>query len=92
MILKEEQLADGFSVEEVAGWADGYSGSDLRALCTAAAYRPIRDLLAREASAAALLEAAPPAGAALPSPPEDTRNLISLLWLPVLDADDLARC
>lgn len=42
----------GFSFDELAGLTDGYSGSDLKSLCVAAAYRPIRDLLAAEKKAA----------------------------------------
>lgn len=62
VILKDEHLEDGFSLEQLAGMTTGYSGSDLKALCIAAAHRPIRDLLAQEAAAAALVEE-PPSGA-----------------------------
>ena len=42
VILKDEAIDPGFSVAEVAAWTDGYSSSDLRNLCIAAAYFPIR--------------------------------------------------
>lgn len=52
VILQHEQLAPGFDLPELARLTDGYSGSDLHNLCVAAAYRPIRDLLAAEKKAA----------------------------------------
>ncbi|KAK9818037.1 hypothetical protein WJX72_006047 [[Myrmecia] bisecta] len=48
VILKDEVLDPKFSFEELAALTDGYTGSDLRNLCVAAAYRPIRDFLAAE--------------------------------------------
>ncbi|KAK9842953.1 hypothetical protein WJX74_004820 [Apatococcus lobatus] len=64
VILKEEQLAPGFNAEEVASLTDGYSGSDLKNLCIAAAYRPIRDFLAAEnAAGPSDLEVSTPAAA-----------------------------
>ena len=48
VILREEALLPGFQFDDLAGLTDGYSGSDLKALCVAAAYRPIRDFLAAE--------------------------------------------
>ncbi|KAG0564340.1 hypothetical protein M758_8G098200 [Ceratodon purpureus] len=48
VILAEEDLAPDFHVEELAAATDGYSGSDLKSLCTTAAYRRIRELLDQE--------------------------------------------
>ncbi|KAH9537432.1 hypothetical protein CY35_16G052600 [Sphagnum magellanicum] len=48
VILAEEDLAPDFNVEELAAATDGYSGSDLKNLCTTAAYRRIRELLDKE--------------------------------------------
>mmetsp|Transcript_30572 Transcript_30572/g.86453 ORF Transcript_30572/g.86453 Transcript_30572/m.86453 type:complete len:921 (+) Transcript_30572:1966-4728(+) len=45
VILKDEELEPGFDMEALAAMTEGYSGSDLRNLCVAAAYRPIRDFL-----------------------------------------------
>ncbi|XP_078159905.1 uncharacterized protein LOC144555446 isoform X1 [Carex rostrata] len=48
VILAKEELADDVDIEAVANMVDGYSGSDLKNLCVAAAHRPIRELLERE--------------------------------------------
>jgi SpoVK/Ycf46/Vps4 family AAA+-type ATPase len=48
VILKDEDLNPDVDIEEIAKSTKGYSGSDLRNLCVAAAYRPIRELLKRE--------------------------------------------
>ena len=48
MVLEGEQLAEDVDLGALADAADGYSGSDLRQLCVAAAMRPVRDLLEAE--------------------------------------------
>eukprot|EP00252_Welwitschia_mirabilis_P006536 TRINITY_DN1741_c0_g1_i3.p1 TRINITY_DN1741_c0_g1~~TRINITY_DN1741_c0_g1_i3.p1 ORF type:complete len:906 (-),score=232.97 TRINITY_DN1741_c0_g1_i3:288-3005(-) len=48
VILEREDLAPEFNIEELAAATDGYSGSDLKNLCIAAAYQPIRELLEKE--------------------------------------------
>eukprot|EP00850_Spirogloea_muscicola_P012351 SM000079S22469 [mRNA] locus=s79:324385:326575:- [translate_table: standard] len=47
-ILAREELEDGFSIAEVARMTDGYSGSDLKSLCKAAAFVPLEELLTNE--------------------------------------------
>jgi SpoVK/Ycf46/Vps4 family AAA+-type ATPase len=42
---QEEELEPNFDYDALAALTDGYTGSDLRNLCIAAAYRPIRDFL-----------------------------------------------
>lgn len=48
IILNKETMEENFSFEELAAMTDGYSGSDLRNLSIAAAYRPIREILQKE--------------------------------------------
>lgn len=73
MLLKDEALDPAFDFKEAAALADGYSGSDLKNLCIAAAYCPIREFLEKEraamrAAAAAKKEAAAAGGAAAAQP------------------------
>ncbi|KAI4366731.1 hypothetical protein MLD38_022571 [Melastoma candidum] len=48
IILAQENLQPGFDINELASATDGYSGSDLKNLCIAAAYRPVQELLEME--------------------------------------------
>ncbi|BBN12403.1 ATPase family AAA domain-containing protein 1 [Marchantia polymorpha subsp. ruderalis] len=48
VILAEEDVSPDFNTDELAAATDGYSGSDLKSLCTTAAYRRIRELLDKE--------------------------------------------
>ena len=48
VILSKERLSDDFNFGAVAQMTEGYSGSDLKNLCIAAAYIPIRELLKKE--------------------------------------------
>ncbi|KAL3618041.1 hypothetical protein CASFOL_038362 [Castilleja foliolosa] len=43
--LAKEELEPGFSLEQLAAATEGYSGSDLKNLCLAAAYKPVQDYL-----------------------------------------------
>lgn len=67
LLLHDEDLDASVSLEQLAARAEGYSGSDLKALCVRAAHQPIRDLLSDEraagGAAAADLQAAPAAAA-----------------------------
>jgi SpoVK/Ycf46/Vps4 family AAA+-type ATPase len=54
LISALQDLEPNFNFAEVAAMTEGYSGSDLKNLCVAAAHRPIRELLLREKVAALL--------------------------------------
>ncbi|XP_019198582.1 PREDICTED: uncharacterized protein LOC109192410 isoform X2 [Ipomoea nil] len=62
VILAKEDLSPDVDLDSVAGMTDGYSGSDLKNLCVAAAYRPIREILEKEKKeqAGALADGKPP--------------------------------
>lgn len=47
-ILEKEAIADDLDFAELANMTEGFSGSDLKNLCTVAAYRPIRELMKKE--------------------------------------------
>jgi len=48
VILAKENLSSDFSHSELSKTTEGFSGSDLKSLCVAAAYIPIREVLAKE--------------------------------------------
>ncbi|XP_048135549.1 uncharacterized protein LOC115750587 isoform X5 [Rhodamnia argentea] len=48
IILGQENLEHGFEIDKLASMTEGYSGSDLKNLCIAAAYRPVQELLEEE--------------------------------------------
>ncbi|KAL7590367.1 hypothetical protein Lser_V15G37660 [Lactuca serriola] len=58
VILAKEELGPDVDLQAVANMTDGYSGSDLKNLCVAAAHYPIREILEKEKKekAAALAE------------------------------------
>jgi SpoVK/Ycf46/Vps4 family AAA+-type ATPase len=45
IILKDESISEDVSIEQLAQCTEGYSGSDLRALCQTAARAPIKEYL-----------------------------------------------
>lgn len=47
-LLAKERVDEGLDFKELATMTDGYSGSDLKNLCTTAAYRPVRELIQQE--------------------------------------------
>jgi len=47
-LLAKEKLEQGFDFKELAAITEGYSGSDLKNLCTTAAFQPVRELIRRE--------------------------------------------
>ncbi|XP_022137420.1 uncharacterized protein LOC111008871 isoform X6 [Momordica charantia] len=61
VILAKEDLSPDFDFDSVASMTDGYSGSDLKNLCVAAAHRPIKEILEKEKKerAAALADGRP---------------------------------
>ncbi|KAG8059428.1 hypothetical protein GUJ93_ZPchr0002g25003 [Zizania palustris] len=48
ILLVKENLESDFKFDELANCTEGYSGSDLKNLCIAAAYRPVHELLEEE--------------------------------------------
>ncbi|PWA91801.1 ATPase, AAA-type, core, P-loop containing nucleoside triphosphate hydrolase [Artemisia annua] len=48
IFLAKENVEPGFDVQSLANATEGYSGSDLKNLCIAAAYRPVQELLDEE--------------------------------------------
>lgn len=47
-LLAKEKVEEDLSFNELAMMTEGYSGSDLKNLCTTAAYRPVRELIKQE--------------------------------------------
>ncbi|VAI49333.1 unnamed protein product [Triticum turgidum subsp. durum] len=48
ILLAKENLESDFKFDELANVTEGYSGSDLKNLCIASAYRPVQELLEEE--------------------------------------------
>ncbi|KAK1278030.1 Katanin p60 ATPase-containing subunit A1 [Acorus gramineus] len=48
IFLAQENIDSDFKYDELANATEGYSGSDLKNLCIAAAYRPVQELLEEE--------------------------------------------
>eukprot|EP00850_Spirogloea_muscicola_P016115 SM000128S26248 [mRNA] locus=s128:334411:342290:+ [translate_table: standard] len=81
VILADEDLSPDFSIEELATSTDGYSGSDLKNLCTTAAYRRIREILDMEKKEKELAKVN---GVDLPSP-----SSTSAPFIRPLDMEDM---
>ncbi|XP_019446555.1 PREDICTED: uncharacterized AAA domain-containing protein C16E9.10c-like [Lupinus angustifolius] len=47
-LLAKEQVDEEIDFKQLATITEGYTGSDLKNLCTTAAYRPVRELIAQE--------------------------------------------
>ncbi|CAL0311405.1 unnamed protein product [Lupinus luteus] len=47
-LLEKDKVDKGLDFKELATMTEGYSGSDLKNLCTTAAYRPVRELIRQE--------------------------------------------
>jgi SpoVK/Ycf46/Vps4 family AAA+-type ATPase len=47
-ILAKEDLEPNFDFEALAKMTEGFSGSDIKNLCIAGAYQPIREILQKE--------------------------------------------
>ncbi|KAK7258075.1 hypothetical protein RIF29_32494 [Crotalaria pallida] len=48
IVLAQENLVPDFEYDKLAKLTEGYSGSDLKNLCIAAAYRPVQELIEEE--------------------------------------------
>ncbi|XP_021616827.1 protein SAP1 isoform X2 [Manihot esculenta] len=47
-LLSKEKVEEGVDFKELAIMTEGFTGSDLKNLCTTAAYRPVRELIKQE--------------------------------------------
>ncbi|XP_057994232.1 uncharacterized protein LOC110664122 isoform X2 [Hevea brasiliensis] len=47
-VLSKEKVEPGLDFKELATMTEGFTGSDLKNLCTTAAYRPVRELIRQE--------------------------------------------
>lgn len=47
-LLAKEKVEEDLDYKELATMTEGFSGSDLKNLCTTAAYRPVRELIRKE--------------------------------------------
>ncbi|KAG8659095.1 hypothetical protein MANES_02G015400v8 [Manihot esculenta] len=47
-LLSKEKVESGLDFKELATMTEGFTGSDLKNLCTTAAYRPVRELIQQE--------------------------------------------
>ncbi|MED6113165.1 hypothetical protein PIB30_068310 [Stylosanthes scabra] len=47
-LLSKEKVDDELDFKQLATMTEGYTGSDLKNLCTTAAYRPVRELIQQE--------------------------------------------
>ncbi|KAL1213918.1 ATPase family AAA domain-containing protein FIGL1 [Cardamine amara subsp. amara] len=47
-LLAKEKVDENLDYKELAMMTEGYTGSDLKNLCTTAAYRPVRELIQQE--------------------------------------------
>ncbi|KAK3001816.1 hypothetical protein RJ639_021858 [Escallonia herrerae] len=47
-LLAKEKVDEGLDFKDLATMTEGFSGSDLKNLCTTAAYRPVRELIQQE--------------------------------------------
>ncbi|KAH1193132.1 ATPase family AAA domain-containing protein 1-A [Glycine max] len=47
-LLAKEKVDNELEFKELATMTEGYTGSDLKNLCTIAAYRPVRELIQQE--------------------------------------------
>ncbi|XP_026664860.2 uncharacterized protein LOC103718546 isoform X2 [Phoenix dactylifera] len=47
-LLSKDKVEEGLDYTELATMTEGYSGSDIKNLCTTAAYRPVRELIQKE--------------------------------------------
>ncbi|KAJ0775191.1 putative AAA+ ATPase domain, ATPase, AAA-type, core, AAA ATPase, AAA+ lid domain-containing protein [Helianthus annuus] len=72
-LLSKESVVEGLDFRELANMTDGFSGSDLKNLCTTAAYRPVRELIQQERKKdiAKKIQAESGVGSQTPEDPKD---------------------
>ncbi|KAI3693655.1 hypothetical protein L1987_76603 [Smallanthus sonchifolius] len=84
-LLAKDHIEEGLNLRELATMTEGYTGSDLKNLCTTAAYRPVRELIQQERLKDTEKKLIAESGEGPQSPEENTEKVITIRPLKMED-------